>query len=288
MNSYSFRWLLARPWALLFDLHPRLRALRAGADGAAIAAALALVYPEMKPQRRERLRRATLRQRAYNVGITQLLAYAGRASKWIGRIVPIRDRDLARALLESDRPLVLVTFHTGPAYLFLAAIQRTLAGRTVYAMHQSEGLLFPEIARLLAALEAVSVPNTVMAPRKLIRALRAGHRPIVMFGCDYAPGSSSADFLGYRITAAEGARLLYEATDADVLCAVWERTGIFPHVRFTRPIATQSQGRITGAALVQSIFAELERVVAPAPHRWAAWETFSARCLGIAEAKRPL
>jgi lauroyl/myristoyl acyltransferase len=289
VNSYSFAWLLARPWAFLVDLHPRLRALRASEDGAAIVDALARVYPEMPSHRRERLLRATLRQRAYNVAITQALSYLGRASKWIGRMIPIRDRELVRVLLESDRPLILVTFHTGPVYLLFATIHRSLVQRTMYAMHQSEGLLFTEIERLLSALGAVSVPNTVMAPRKLIRALRTGRRPIVMYGCDYAPGSLPADFLGFKIGVAEGARLLYEATDADVICAVWERPGLlFPHVRFTRPIASQSQGRISGSTLVANIFAELDRVVAPAPHRWTAWETFSARCLGIGESKTPL
>ncbi len=278
-NRYDLAWILLRPWGFFVDRLPRLRALRMGADGAKICSALAIAFPGLSEAQRLRLMRANLRQRAYNVGLTLFVTQLGRLAVWLARAIPIVDRDLVSSILDGDRPLLLVSFHTGPIYLLLVAIWRGLAGRKVLVMHQEGGALFEQIERLLRRLGAESFPNSTMAVRGLIRQLRGSERAIVMFGCDYAPGSQAVSFLGKQIRAADGVRLMRDATGADVLCVVWERVGIFPRARFAKPLATSGDSPEQAAQLVQRAFDELAPIVACAPHRWTAWETFVDRLL---------
>jgi lauroyl/myristoyl acyltransferase len=278
-SQYDLAWILLRPWAILVDRLPRLRALRMGTDGAKIRSALAIAFPDMNEKQRVRLMRANLRQRAYNVALTLLVTGLGPLAVWFARAIPIVDRELVSALLEDDRPLLLVSFHTGPIYLMLVAIWRGLAGRKVFVMHQDGGFLFREIERLLRRLGAESVPNTPMAVRGLIRHLRGNDRATVLFGCDYAPGTQIVSFMGRRFRAADGLRLMRDASGVDVICVVWERPGLFPRVRFVRPLATAGDSPEQAARVVQRAFDELAPIVAQAPHRWTAWETFVDRLL---------
>ncbi len=277
LNRYDFAWILVRPWAYFVDRLPRLRALRAGPDGVNISRALEIVYPEMSDAQRLRLMRANLRQRAYNLAFTILVSNLGRFAVRLARAIPIVDREGVADLLDGDRPLLLVTFHTGPQYLLLVAMWRALSSRNVFVMHQDGNVAFREIERLLARLGARSIPNTPMAIRTLIRELRGDGRSIVMFGCDYAPGKQIVSFLGHRIRAAEGMRLVRDASDVDVICAVWERPGFLPRVRFTQALASRDASPEESAEIVQRAFDELTPIVERAPHRWTAWETFVDR-----------
>jgi len=265
-----------RPWAWLVDLHPRLRALRRGDDGREILRGLRLAFPETPDSQLKRIMRATLRQRAYNVAITLILSRNPVFARFLARAIPLRDIDCVRDLIDGDRSFVLTTFHTGPLYFWIAVVRRVLEGRALYAMHEDGGVLFRDIVRLLHGLGIVSVPNRVMAARTLMRVLKRRARSVVMFACDYSPGAETVTFLGRRIAAAEGARALHDATGAPVICAVWERHGIWPCVRFARA-CPQPNSAASKVSVMQALFDELEPLVRAVPHRWTSWELFASR-----------
>lgn len=267
---------MARPWAWLMDCHPHLRALRGGAEGADILRALELAFPDMKPVDRCRAMRANLRQRAYVMAATVLLSKSRPLCSLLARAIPIRGLDAVADLLKTKQPLILVTFHTGPVYWWLAVVRRVLGGRKMYAMHQAGGALFEDIVSILRGLDIASVPNGAMAMRTLIKALREEEGAVVTFACDYASGNATVSMFAHRLTAARGAQALYDATGAAVVCGIWERTNLWPSVRFAR-LAFDSSGGAGGKTLTQALFDELEPVVRRAPHRWASWETFAGR-----------
>ena len=266
-----------RPWAWLVDCHPKLRKLRRGQDGKDVVCGLEALLPEMPPAQLNRLMRAVLRQRAYTMAVTLAMSAGPRVAELVARLIPVRGMDSVEELLRSDGPLLLATFHTGPVYLFVTVVKRALAGRQLYALHQTGGAIFDEIVRLLNALDIESVPNRLMATRTLIKVLKEKKRPVVTFACDYAGGSETVTFFGRRLSAADGVQALHDASGAEVICAVWEQKGWWPTVRFIKPsLRTEIESGAT-TSLTQALFDELEPVVRAAPHRWASWETVPLR-----------
>lgn len=273
---YNWWWSLTRPWAWIVDCHPRLRRLRRSPEGEDIVRGLDVVFPAMQHSHKNRVLRAVLRQRAYAMAVTLLMSMSPRFAEFFARSFPIRGLESVGASLRGNQSLVIVTFHTGPLYLWLATVKRAVRGRQIYAMHQDRGALFHQIVRLLHGMGIVSVPNRPMAMRTLIKVLREKARPVVTFACDYAGGSETVLFCGHRLSVAEGVRALHEATGAEVLVAVWEHDGFWPSVRFFKP-SMERQGAPAVVPLTQAIFVELEPIVRAMPHRWASWETVVER-----------
>jgi lauroyl/myristoyl acyltransferase len=275
-STYGVGWIALRPWAWLVDRVPKLRALRRGCDGAKILGGLGAAFPDMTQKRRERLMRAMLRQRAYNTGITVLISRMPRLALFLARAIPTRDLELVRELIQGNRPIVLVVFHTGPVYLQLAVIVANLAGRRSFVMHHTEGAMLLNIERFLGSIGCVSVPKSSMVARTLVKALRENHRPVAIIAGDYDHGTLPINFLGLRMRAAEGATLIKKKTGAAVISAIWERHGFLPCVRFAGPYELSENGD-PAASITQRVFAKLEPVVVRTPHRWVAWDNFLER-----------